>query len=220
MSGLPRRRAALVAVAGLVLAGCGAPEFQYAAEQPGSVPAGTVYFKVPQGWTPFPAAAIAAAEKQWSGGDDPGLIVAATAWQEAYDAAADPSLDHVLGRTTPDHPVVYASLRSLYTEEQAGATRDALRDMLVPVSTAGSGVTIRTDQDVAQGGAQGVHLVFSYAPSPGQPEETIDQTAYLSDGTDAVYLLVVRCTSTCYDQNQDAIEAVTSSYTIQEAGHG
>ena len=45
-------------------------------------------------------------------------------------------------------------------------------------------------------GAEGVHLVMSYTPASGAPEETIDQTSYLSDGKDAVYLLVVRCTTT------------------------
>lgn len=209
-----------VGVALAALTSCAKPDFRYAAERAGSAPAGTVYFKVPQDWTEFPAAQIAAAEKGWTGGADAAALLGATSWQAAYDAAPTPSLDHVLGRSVPDRPVVYASLRSLYAEEQAGATTSALRDMLVPVSTLGSAVRVTTDETVTQGSASGVHLVYSYAPGPGLPEETIDQTAYLSDGRDAVYLLVVRCTTTCYAAHRDEIATVTASYTIEEGRSG
>jgi hypothetical protein len=65
-----------------------------------------------------------------------------------------------------------------------------------------------------------VHLVFSYAPEAGAPEQTIDQTAYLSEGNDAVYLLLVRCSTACYDNHRDEISTVTSSFTIQEGRSG
>jgi hypothetical protein len=218
-----RRVLATAAVLGLtvgVLASCAKPDFRYAAEPPGSAPAGTVYLKVPRDWAEFPAAQIASAEKGWTAGSDAAALLGATSWQAAYDAAPTPSLDHVLGRAAPDRPVVYASLRSLYAEEQAGATADGLKDLLVPISTLGPAVHVTTDATVTQGSASGVHLVYSYTPAPGLPEETIDQTAYLSDGRDAVYLLVVRCTTTCYAEHRDEIAAVTSSYTIEEGRSG
>ena len=222
---MPTLRRVLATAVGLAVAlpaltSCAQPDFRYAAEKAGSAPAGTVYFKVPQGWAEFPAAQIASAEKGWSGGSDAAALLGATAWQAAYDAAPAPSLDHVLGRAAPDRPVVYASLRSLYAEERAGATTEALKDLLVPVSTLGSAVRVTTDATVTQGSASGVHLVYSYAPGPGLPEETIDQTAYLSDGRDAVYLLVVRCTTTCYAAHRDEIATVTASYTIEEGRSG
>jgi hypothetical protein len=92
--------------------------------------------------------------------------------------------------------------------------------MVVPVSTLGTAVRIDADQQVTQGKAQGVHLVFSYSPSAGAPEQTIDQTAYLSEGKDAVYLLVIRCSTACYDYHRDEITTVTSSYTIREDRSG
>lgn len=202
-----------------VLSACAGPEFQYAADKPGSVPAGSVYFKVPAGWSQVPTKQIQSAESGWVADTTAKTLLDATAWQEAYDASPTPSVANVLGATTPTHPVVYASLRSLYQEESA-VTADSLRDMLVPVSTLGSQVTVTTDEKVTQGSASGVHLVFSFTPKPGLPEETIDQTAYLSDGKDAVYLLVVRCTTDCYRTNADAIRSVTSSYTIQEGRRG
>ena len=76
-------------------------------------------------------------------------------------------------------------------------------------------LTIRREDALTQDGAEGVHLVMSYRSAAGAPEETIDQTSYLSDGKDAVYLLVVRCTTSCYDAYADQIRSVTSSYTIQ-----
>jgi len=217
-----RPAAALVAavLGAACVSGCAAPDYRYAAEKPTGTQTGAVYFKVPYGWTQFPTAAIAKAQQPWAAAGDPQLLLQATAWQEAYDAAPEPSLTHVFGRTTPERPVVYASLRALYTEEQPGATAAGLRDLLVPVSTLGKAVHVTTDDVLRQGSVSGVHVVFSYAPSAGQPEETIDQTAYLSDGTDAVYLLVVRCTTACYAEHRAEIESVTSSYTIQEDRHG
>ena len=217
-----RRAFGLLGVA-VVLAGalsaCARPDFQYTADKPGTAPAGTVYFKVPSGWSQFPAKQIQAAESSWVTDSTAKTVLDATTWQEAYDAAPQPSLDHVLGASTPQHPVVYASLRTLYQEESA-VTDASLRDMVVPVSTLGSKVEVRTDEKVTQGSATGLHLVFSFTPRDGLPEETIDQTAYLSEGKDAVYLLVVRCTSDCYRTNADAIRSVTSSYTIQEGRRG
>lgn len=208
------------AAAAALLSSCAQPVYRYAAEAPGTAPAGKVYFKVPHGWTAFPAAQIATAQSGWSSVPDAAALLDATAWQAAYDASPAPSLEHVLGRTPPTRPVVYASLRSLYAEERAAATPSALRGLLVPVSTLGPAVHVTTDEVITQGSLSGVHVVVSYASARGAPEETIDQTAYLSDGKDAVYLLVVRCTTTCYTEHRDEIRAVTSSFTIQEDRSG
>jgi hypothetical protein len=202
------------------VAGCAAPENHYVAEKPGTAPAGSVYFTVPHTWTAFPAAAITAAEHGWSDDAATKSVLDATAWQEAFDAAPDPSLVHVLGTATSDRPTVYASLRSLYAAETGTASTDALRDLVVPVSTLGSAVRVVTDEKVHQGATEGIHLVLAYSPGAGLPEETIDQTAYLSDGNDAVYLLVVRCSTACYGAHTDQIRSVTSSYTIQGDSSG
>jgi hypothetical protein len=208
-------------LAAVGLTGCAKPDYHYASEAPGTAPGGTVWFKVPYAWTELPSAQIAAAQKDWaSSSTDVASLLQATAWQAAYDASPTPSLVHVLGRAAPDRPAVFASLRTLYTEEQSSASPSSLRDLLVPVTSAGTSVKVMTDQAVSQGRAHGWHLVVSYSAGTGQPEETVDETAYLSDGDDAVYLLVVRCTSTCYAENRAQIASVTSSYTIQEGRRG
>lgn len=218
-----RRRSALaLAVLGgsVVLTSCAQPDFQYAAEKPGDAPAGTVFFKVPPDWKQFPSAQIAKAQSDWSTDPAAKSLLDVTAWQAAYDASIQPSLGNVLGTGAADQPTLYASLRSLYQDETATADVETLRDMVVPVSTLGSSVRILRDDIVTQGGASGVHLVFSYAATAGAPEQTIDQTAYLSEGKDAVYLLLVRCSTACYDNHRDEIDTVTSSYTIQEGRSG
>lgn len=219
MRGTAGMGVAALTVASL-LAGCAAPENHYVAEKPGAAPAGSVYFTVPHTWTSFPASAITAAQSGWADDESTKVVLDATAWQEAFDASAEPSLRHVLGAGAVDAPTVYASLRTLYSAETAAATTDGLKDLVVPVSTLGTQVDIVSEEKVSQGGAEGVHLVLRYVPGAGLPEETIDQTAYLSDGKDAVYLLVVRCTTTCYDQHSGAIRSVTSSYTIQGDSSG
>jgi hypothetical protein len=210
----------LAVVAGTALSACARPDFQYAAQSPGDVPAGRVYFKVPQGWSEFPAAQIAQAQSAWQADPAAKSLLDVTAWQSAYDASIQPSLGNVLGTGAADRPTVYASLRRLYDQESGAASVASLRDMVVPVSTLGSAVNVVRDDTVEQGGAKGVHLVFSYAPTAGAPEQTIDQTAYLSEGSDAVYLLLVRCSTACYETNRDEIATVTSSYTIEEGRSG
>jgi hypothetical protein len=212
---------ALALVAGsALLSSCARPDFQYAAQRPGDVPAGSVFFKVPNGWSEFPAAQITQAESQWSTDPAAKSLLDVTAWQSAYDASIQPSLGNVLGTGATDRPTLYASLRRLYDQETTTASVATLRDMVVPVSTLGSSVRMLRNDTVTQGGVTGVHLVFSYAATAGAPEQTIDQTAYLSEGNDAVYLLLVRCSSACYDIHRDEITTVTSSYTIQEGRSG
>ena len=222
------RRGVVLALACLVstsvaLSACAPPDYTFAKLGPGAAPdAGTVYFKVPRAWTQLPEKQIAKAESGW--GQDPtaGPLLKATAWQTAYDASVQPTVEHVLGRSGSDQPTVYASLRTLYDGERAGATVAALRDLVAPVTTLTSSkaITLTTDDQLNQSGVTGVHLVFSYAGSAGQPAQTVDQTAYLSAGNDAIYLFVVRCTTACYDIHRDEIKSVTTSYTIREDRRG
>jgi hypothetical protein len=218
------RRASALALAlvtgSVLLSSCARPDFQYAAQRPGDAPAGSVFFKVPPSWNEFPASQITRAQSEWSSDPTAKAALDVTAWQAAYDASIQPSLGNVLGRGVPDQPTLYASLRRLYPDEAGAANAAALRDMVVPVSTLGSTVRMLRDDAVTQGGVSGVHLVFSYAAAAGAPEQTIDQTAYLSEGNDAVYLLLVRCSTACYDNHRDEISTVTSSFTIQEGRSG
>jgi hypothetical protein len=215
----PVRLAALV-LAGLAMAGCAAPDYRYANDAPGAAPAGTVYFKVPESWSGFTAAQISAAQKGWANDTTAKPLLDATVWQEAYDASGSPSLSHVLGSVPPESPVVYASLRSLYQAETDSVTVASLKDVLMPVSSLGDQVSVRSSAPVEQGAAKGLHLVLSFKASDNAPEETVDETAYLSQGNDALYLLVVRCTSACYDRDRADIDTVTSSYTIKEGSRG
>jgi len=214
------RRAFVAAASALVLTGCATPEFHYAGDKPGTASAGPVFFKVPESWGTFTAAQITAAQKGWADDTTAKPLLDATVWQEAFDASAAPSLTHVLGSATPEAPTVYASLRTLYQDETASVTAASLRDLVVPVSTLGDQVTVRTSEELTQGTASGLHLVVSYRRTPTAPAETVDETAYLSAGNDALYLLVVRCSSSCYERNRADIDTVTSSYTIKEGSRG
>ena len=207
-----------VLAAATSVAACARPDFQYVTQAPGSSGAGQVYFKVPSGWTQFSPAQIKTAESTWSSDATAKNLLAATVWQSAFDAAPEPSLTNVLGTATPSNPTVFASLRTLFQQEQP--TDAALRDMIVPISGFGDQVQIKTDSKVNVGGAQGLHVVFSYLPAGKQVSETLDQTAVLNGAKNAVYLFVVRCSTDCYNKNRDAITAVTESYTIQEGHHG
>ena len=217
-----KRLASVVAVLAMAtgLTACAQPDYRYASEDPGSAPAGPVYFKVPYSWTPFSASDISTAQSGWSADQTTKSLLDATTWQAAYDASPRPSLANVLGRKTPEAPTLYASLRTLYGAETSGATAEALRNLVVPVGTLGDAVHVDDVKYLDKGNLRGIHVIFSYRPVGGTVDETVDQTAYYSQGDDAVYLLVIRCSSSCYTKNKADIDAVTASYTLQEATGG
>jgi len=85
----------------------------------------------------------------------PSPLLDATAWQEAFDASGTPSLTHVLGSTRRKHRSVYASLRSLYQAEIDSVSVSSLQDVLMPVSTLGSRVTVRASDPGRAGVGEG-----------------------------------------------------------------
>ena len=46
--------------------------------------------------------------------------------------------------------------------------------------------------------------------------QTFDETAYTNKEGSKVYLMLLRCSSSCYQARQAELESVISSFTIQE----
>ena len=64
-------------------------------------------------------------------------------------------------------------------------------------------------------GLRGVHSVYRYRVGGG-PMQMIDQTAYLNDDASKLYMFYVRCSTECYEQRQQEIGNVVSSFTVRE----
>ena len=217
----PRRgwtRGAPVAALLLALvAGCGAPEYTYVTNSDDRT-----YVKVPSSWRQLDERQLTTAmgfDAPVSGQDD-GL------WVEGYDADAAPSADHLVGEHA-EAPVAFVSVQQVPTEARGGLSLDWLRVypvMLVSREMSGqepmsafSDLQVQSDQVLTPGdGLRGVHVVYRVRLADGPPQ-VIDQTAYLNDDASKVYMLLVRCSTECYDQRQREISNVVSSFTVRES---
>jgi hypothetical protein len=210
--------ALVLMMATLLLAGCAAPAYTYVTNS-----AEHTYLKVPSAWQP-----INQKELEGALGVDPGFPAADQGlWLAAYDAAATPSLSHLLGMQA-EVPAVLVGVKDLPTSARGQVSLDNLRDFFFPVSPPGrqadaadptssrSGFQLFADEVLTPGkGVRGVHVVFRYSFAGGPPQ-MFDQTTYVNDDASKIYMFFVRCSTECYTKRQQEISTVVSSFTVQE----
>ena len=211
----------LLALLALVamLAGCGAPEYTYVTNS-----ADRTYVKLPSSWRPIDKKALDDAI-----GLDPTLSDEERGlWLEGYDADSAPSPLHLFGPSA-SAPAAFVSVQQIPESARGQFSLDKLRDLFYPVSASAreaaemdptSGLTdfaLMTDEVLTPGdGLRGVHSVFRYRMGNGSLQ-MIDQTAYLNDDASKLYMFFVRCSTECYEQRQQEIGNVVSSFTVRES---
>jgi hypothetical protein len=204
------------ALAAVLVAACGSPSYHYVKNS-----ADNTYFKVPASWRQIDQKTLVEAlGAESSTGGEP------TSWMVAFDASDNPSPTHLIERDT-NVPIVYATVRRLAPEQRGQVSFDSLRDVLLPVTSAARAdqtpqTSIFTDFGLLDetvltpgSGIRGVHAVFTYRVQGGPPQ-TFDQTSYVNDDASKVYVLLVRCSATCYEQRREEIQDVVSSFTVRE----
>ena len=207
--------AGLVLLALALLAGCGAPRYTYVKNS-----ADHMYVKIPASWH-----SIDQKDLDNAIGLDPAEDASSRGlWLQGYDAADTPSALHLFGSSAPE-PAVLVSVQQGPQASRGGLSLDGLRDFFFPVSPTArqnnqnpqlTGFGLLADDVLTPGdGVRGVHTVFRYRLGGGPPQ-MMDQTGYLNDDASKVYLLLVRCSTTCYKDRHGEIENVVSSFTIRE----
>lgn len=212
-----RRRVFRIGALGFLLAltGCAAPSQQYATDKSDGV-----YFTVPVGWEKISNTEINSVEAKSTavGAAD---RLAAVHWQVAYSSDKTFKAEQVLSLKTPEKPVVYVRVRSLLPEEINSVSFNTLRNLVVPISSWAAGtdssapaLNINDDVEVVQKGGRGIHIQFSFKSSDGK-DQTIDQTALMSNDHATIYLLIARCSSSCFNQNKVVINKIVHSFTVR-----
>jgi hypothetical protein len=207
--------AGLLLMASVVLAGCGAPAYTYVKNS-----ADHMYVKIPASWH-----SIDQRDLQDAIGLDPAESAESRGlWLQAYDAADTPSPLHLFGSSATE-PAALVSVQQVPETSRGRLSLDGLRDLFFPVSPTArqqsqnprlTGFGLTTDDVLTPGdGVRGVHTVFRYSLGGGPPQ-MMDQTAYVNDDASKVYVLLVRCSTTCYKDRHGEIENVVSSFTIRE----
>jgi hypothetical protein len=193
----------------VTVSSCAAPQYTYVANS-----GQNTYFKVPNNWHKIGNNALAA-ELQSSG---------SSAWMVAYEAGSKPAaVDFASTKITV--PFVFAEVGDLSSAASSELSYDALRDIFLPVTATarsnaaaqGQGLSgfkqIRDDTLTLAQGVHGVRETFQY--SFNGVTDTFDQIALTNADQTVVYLLLLHCTASCYDQDQTQINDVMSSFTVR-----
>jgi hypothetical protein len=217
-----RRIAVGLVAAGSIMAGltaCAAPSYTYAADK-----ADHAYFKVPAGWQQVEPQAVTGAQSELSQ-SAAGLAGGTFAWSRAYDAAADPAPSALL--IGSHSPVVYVSVQNLNTTLRAQLSFDAMRNLLLPVTSAArqsaaasgfrlSGFNLIVSTTITtKDGVRGINELYEYTIA-GRPD-AFDQTVLTNSDTTKLYLLLVQCYQDCFLSHQAQIKTVVNSFTVR--GH-
>ena len=199
---------------GLTVSGCGAPQYTYVANS-----SQNTYFKVPNGWHKISDDALNNELKELTGSPGAG-------WMVAYEAGGKPTAGDFLSFSN-SQPFVFAEVGTLTSTASQQLSYDSLEDIFgLPVSSAarqqvGSNFPLTDfkslrDQQLTPGqGVHGVRETFDY--TDGGTTDTFDEVALTNAVQTEVYLLVLHCTSTCYQNDQTEINDVMSSFTIRSS---
>lgn len=199
----------------IILSACGKPSQQYATDKSDGV-----YFTVPLGWTKISTLAINSVEsKSTSAGAADRL--AAVHWQVAYTLDKSLKAEQVLSLKTPEKPVVYVRVRSLLPDEINSVSYNTLRNLVVPITTWASGtdptapaLTIHDDFEVVEKGGRGIYTQFTFKSSDGL-DQTIDQAALMSNDHSTMYIMIARCSATCFTKYKKEITKIVQSFTVR-----
>ena len=198
----------------MLLTSCGAQTQKYAASKSEGV-----YFTVPKSWHKISMKTLSALEAQ-SGVEGAVEKLALVKWQEAYSYDSSVSAKLIFSLAPPKVPVAFVRVRELFSDEANGASYNSLRDIVEPVTEWVNNPTDSTpifdivdDQIVVEKGARGVRTIFSFTAN--HISQTIDQTSLISADRQKIYVLVLRCTTKCYNKNVKAISRIANSFTVR-----
>jgi hypothetical protein len=196
---------------GATVTGCAAPQYTYVANSSQST-----YFKVPHSWHQISPDSLAhiLQEVGSSGG----------AWTVAYQAGSRPTASDFLNFDTPQ-PFVFAEVGTLSSTASQGLSYNELRDFFLPVTStdrqqvASQGFPLTdfkqiSDQNLTLSqGVHGVREIYDYTDAG--VADTFDEVALTNADETVVYLLVLHCTTSCYNNDQTEINDVMSSFTVR-----
>jgi len=198
-----------------ILSGCGTPSQKYAADKKEGV-----YFTVPYSWHQITGASINKRELQSTA---TGAVerAASVLWQEAFTPSSSFGSTDVLSLKAPTSPLVYVRVRNLLPDEVGVVSYNSLRNIIVPLTTWASGtdataptLNVLDDREIVQKIARGVRTIYSFS-AKGKASQTINQTALVSDDRSTIYVLIVRCTTDCYNKNQAVLNRISDSFTVR-----
>ncbi len=214
--------ATAVAVAA-VLAGaaaCGAPKYTYVKNS-----GQKTYFKVPHTWHQIGTDDLDAVLSGTNPDSAAASIRQQLWWSVAFDASADPAPTHLLTNGVTDQPIVYARVAQLTEPQQNAVSLDMLRNAFLPVTDDArqaaaealplEGFELIHDEVLTPfNGLHGVRVVYDYELGFGVLH-TFDLTALVNNDSSKLYLLIIRCSTSCYRERSSELDTIAKSFTVR-----
>ncbi|MBW6435386.1 hypothetical protein KZ829_16740 [Actinoplanes hulinensis] len=209
------------AVAALTLfAGCGASEFTYVKNS-----GERTYFKVPHEWHEVGTKSLDDALTGLNSDSAAAGLRQRLWWSVAYDASAYPSAEHLMTAGVTTEPILYARVAQTTEAQRDTISLDILRNFFLPVTqeardsvaqtTSLTGFELLQDEVITpDNGLHGVHVVYNYDLGLGVLH-TFDQTALVNNDGSKIYLLLIRCTTSCYAERSGELDTIATSFTVR-----
>ena len=136
-------------------------------------------------------------------------------------ASANPRPRAVDAFTSSSYPWAIALVRPLSSAEQTQLSLESLTDVLVPVdelSQLGDTVTLLSQPtEQVNGALHGIVLsVQLQGPSGGQI--AYEQSTWVNGATSKVWLLMVGCSPSCFQQQKSVISSVMDTFFVTDKG--
>lgn len=207
------RVVAVLAAIALLVAGCGGDDYQYVSNQ-----GAHLYFRIPDTWLLFDQEELFAAQMDAGVGFPQVDDMRRRAWLRGFLGSADGQADDVLDLGGEELAGI-AEVRTLSPSERDSMSLAALRrvggvDPLEAAQSPSSGVRVLDLEEVSEGDARGYRIVVSVTTD--SETTTMTQLALVDAATTTLYRLTLGCSAPCYEQNQDVIDEVTESWTVEE----
>ena len=212
-----RVAASLLIASALVLSvtACGSPSKIYAKNaQLG------VFFTVPANWNKISAEEIRSYELENADAvakNKADLVL----WQEAYSESSKTSAKNLLQLAAPLALTAFARVRALTLDESDAMSYNGLRNLILPVTDLITGESTIVDefqlldeQEIITDNSRGLRTVYSFTPKGGE-NETVDQTALLTNDRRSIYFFLVRCTTECFTESQSSVDEIVQSFTVK-----
>ena len=201
----------LVALAAL-LGACGTDKWTYVDNG-----AENTYIRVPHEWKVFKI------DKE---GDRPSAFPDSveSVWHVAFDASDKPSLDNTvaldaLPPASVDKPVgqlqifqVTGSFNQELSLTTARSSALGIDPLGVPDEVKDL-VEIVNYSPIAHDGLQGSRVIYNLH-NEGEPWQTVDATTLFDQSRNRFYVLRIGCTSECFNDNQQAINEIATSWKV------
>ena len=197
-----------------LLTACGGTAVTYV--KSGDVPRSEAhaFLKLPDEWTLYEEDDLLVTGSDLT--EEQRASLEANQWLVIFDASPEPTPDHL--SPFSEFPTGFALVRALNPLQEGDYSVDSLRNEVFPLDELESDDDFELHSEERldlPGDMEGFRLTFSLGQ--GERVSKVQQVSALDPTAAVIYLLVISCEATCYEEEEDVIDRVVRSWRVEEA---